>query len=543
MSTPGVPGAGVPGVRVPVAVVGAGPAGATAANLLGCYGVETLVIDRDSGIVDYPRAIGIDDESVRVLQAAGLADEVMADAIQNVPLKFFDSSGRCFASVQPSGREFGWYKRNIFLQPLAEAVLRRGLRRFPHVQTWFGTEVTHLDQGEDGVTLHLEGRDPVQARYVIAADGGRSGIRHQLGITLDGDTQPRQWVVIDCAADPLDAPWTGLHCDPRRPYVSARLPYGHRRWEFMLHPGEDGDSPARVTELLGYHMLDPASAGVVRSRVYTHHARLAHTFVSGRVALAGDAAHLMPPWAGQGMNTGIRDAANLAWKLAAIVRGQAGHGLLASYDRERRPHAKAMIDLSVRLGRVLSPANRPVALARDLLLRGASLVPGAEDWITQMRFKPRPRYRDGFFTTGAGEPRLPGAGSMFIQPMVDAPGAQRMKLDEALGNWFAVIGYGCDPLACADTAGRALVERLGARVVKIVESRAGDARRDSTRPGLCVIEDADNELRGWFEARNRNVAVLRPDRYIAALTTQRELSQALACLCSHPGLERVHRTT
>ena len=384
--------------QVPVAVVGAGPAGATAANLLGCYGVETLVIDRDRGIVDYPRAIGIDDESVRVLQTAGLAGEIMADAIQNVPLKFFGSSGRCFASVQPSVREFGWYKRNIFLQPLAEAALRRGLGRFPHVQTWFGTELTGLDQGEDGVTLHLAGRDPVQARYVIAADGGRSGIRHHLGITLDGDTQPRQWVVIDCAADPVDAPWTGLHCDPRRPYVSARLPYGHRRWEFMLHPGEDGESPAKVTELLGYHLPDPASAGVVRTRVYTHHARLARTFVAGRVALAGDAAHLMPPWAGQGMNTGIRDAANLAWKLAAIVRGQAGHGLLASYDQERRPHAKAMIDLSVMLGRVLSPAHRPVALARDQLLRAASLVPGAADWITQMRFKPRPRYRDGFFT-------------------------------------------------------------------------------------------------------------------------------------------------
>lgn len=512
-----------PGIRVPVAVVGAGPAGATAANLLGCYGVETLVIDRDSGIVDYPRAIGIDDESVRVLQAAGLAGEIMADAIQNVPLKFFGSSGRCFASVQPSVREFGWYKRNIFLQPLAEAALRRGLGRFPHVQTWFGTEVTRLDQGEDGVTLHLAGRDPVLARYVIAADGGRSGIRHQLGITLDGGTQPRQWVVIDCAADPVDAPWTGLHCDPRRPYVSARLPYGQRRWEFMLHPGEDGESPAKVAELLGCHLPDPASAGVVRSRVYTHHARLARTFIAGRVALAGDAAHLMPPWAGQGMNTGIRDAANLAWKLAAIVRGQAGHGLLASYDQERRPHAKAMIDLSVLLGRVLSPAHRPAALARDLLLRTASLVPGAADWITQMRFKPRPRYRDGFFT-GAD------AGAMFIQPMVENGRMERVRLDEALGNWFAVVGYGCDPLACVDTAGRALVGRLGARVVKVVESRAGDARRDGTHPGLCVIEDADNILSGWFAARNRDVAVLRPDRYVAALTTPPGLSQALADL-------------
>jgi 3-(3-hydroxy-phenyl)propionate hydroxylase len=513
-----------PDIAVQVAVVGAGPVGATAANLLGCYGVETLVIDRDKDIVDYPRAIGIDDESVRVLQAAGLADEIMADVIQNVPLKFFDSSGRCFASVQPSVREFGWYKRNIFLQPLAEAALRRGLRRFPHVTTRYGAEVTALEPDEEGVTLRVAGHGTVRAGYVIAADGGRSGIRGQLGISLDGDTQPRKWVVIDCAVDPVDAPWTGLHCDPRRPYVSARLPYGHRRWEFMLFAGEDGDSPAKVTELLGYHLPDPGAARVVRSRVYTHHARLARTFVSGRVALAGDAAHLMPPWAGQGMNTGIRDAANLAWKLAAIVRGQAGHRLLASYEQERRPHAKAMIDLSVALGRILSPAHRSGAVARDLLLRGAS-VPGARDWITQMRFKPRPRYRDGFF---AG----PGTGGMFIQPMAETAGGQRVRLDEALGNWFAVIGDGCDPLAGADAAGLALVERLGARVVKVVESRAGEARRGSVRPGLHVIEDADGELRRWFTARGRDVAVLRPDRYVAALTTSRDLSLILKALRS-----------
>lgn len=129
---------------------------------------------------------------------------------------------------------------------------------------------------------------------------------------------------------------------------------------------------------------------------------------------------------------------------------------------------------------------------------------------------------------------------MFIQPMVEAPSGQRVKLDVALGNWFAVIGYGSDPLACADAAGRALVERLGARAVKIVESRAGDARRGSARPGLRVIEDADNELRGWFAARSSDVVVLRPDRYPAALTTSRDLSQALAGLGSHPALERVH---
>jgi 3-(3-hydroxy-phenyl)propionate hydroxylase len=525
--------------RVAVAVIGAGPVGATAANLLGCYGVDTLLIDRDCEIVDYPRAIGIDDESLRTFQAAGLAEEILADAIQNVPLKFFDASGRCFADVRPAAREYGWYKRNIFMQPLAEAALRRGLDRFPQVKMLFGAELTRLEQDADGVTLHLEVADgrsiAVRAGYVIAADGGRSSIRSQLGIGLEGSTSPRKWVVIDCAGDPVDAPYTALHCDPRRPYVCAHLPYDHRRWEFMLFPGEDSEqmlSPAKVTELLGHHLADPGIVDVVRARVYTHHSRLATSFVKGRVALAGDAAHLMPPWAGQGMNTGIRDAINLAWKLAAIVKGQAGPLLLATYEQERRQQAKAMIDLSVTLGRILSPTRASTARARDVLLRAATIAPGIRDWIVEMRFKPRSYYRQGFIAPAAGRLKLPGTGCMFIQPMVEVAGKRRVRLDEAAGDWFAVAGFECDPLAHLDSAALAVVDRLGARIIKIVESRAGGAyhRKPNTRADTVVIEDIHNELRNWFSARGQNVVVLRPDRYVAALTTPQDLGQALIAL-------------
>ncbi|MGH3171755.1 MAG: bifunctional 3-(3-hydroxy-phenyl)propionate/3-hydroxycinnamic acid hydroxylase [Trebonia sp.] len=531
-------------IETRVAIVGGGPVGATAANLLGCYGVDALLIDRDRDIVGYPRAIGIDDESLRVFQAAGLAEEILSDAIQNVPLKFFDSSGRCFADVRPAAREFGWYRRNIFMQPLAEAVLRSGLKRFPQVRTRFGTEVTRLEQDEHGVTLHLlaDGAPTtVRADYVIAADGGKSSVRSQLGIAMEGSTHPRKWVVIDCANDPVDAPYTALHCDPRRPYVCAHLPYDHRRWEFMLFPGEDEEqvlSPAKIRELLGRHLADPDVVDVVRARVYTHHARLAESFVKGRVALAGDAAHLMPPWAGQGMNTGIRDAANLAWKLAAVVKGQASPSLLATYEQERRQHAGAMIDLSVNLGRLLSPARASTARARDLLLRAASAVPGARSWIADMRFKPRPYYQRGFIVPETSRT----AGAMFIQPTVEITGKRRVRLDDALGNWVSVVGFECDPLAQLDGAALAVVGRLGARVIKVVESRAGDAyhRAPNTRADTLVIEDADNELRGWFTAKGQNVVVLRPDRYVAALTTPQDLGRALTALAAHLGT--VHRS-
>ncbi|HTI22688.1 MAG TPA: bifunctional 3-(3-hydroxy-phenyl)propionate/3-hydroxycinnamic acid hydroxylase [Kutzneria sp.] len=507
--------------HVAVAVVGAGPVGVTAANLLGAYGVTTLIVDRESEIVDYPRAIGVDDETLRTFQAVGLVDEVLAGCIQNVPLKFFDAAGRCLADIQPTTQNHGWYRRNIFTQPAAEAVLRRGLDRHAHVRLMLGTEVNRLRQDPYGVTLSLAGGREVRADYVIAADGGRSPIRGQLGIPLAGSTHPRKWVVVDCANDPLDAPYTALHCDPRRPYVCAHLPDDHRRWEFMLFPGEDADqmlAPDRVNDLLRHHVEDPSVVKVLRARVYTHHSRIATRFVEGRVALAGDAAHLMPPWAGQGLNTGIRDVANLCWKLAAIVRGQADRSLLDTYDRERRPHAKAMIDLSTTLGRILGPTRPSVARARDWTLRAASAAPPVKRWLLEMRFKPVPHYRSGFV---APDDRTLAVGRMLAQPEVETAGGAHVRLDDVLGPWFAVVGFERDPLAGLTEAELAAVERFRPRVVKVVESRAGERqhRQPCVAEDTVVVEDVHNALRPWFRANGGDRVLVRPDRYVAAMST------------------------
>jgi 3-(3-hydroxy-phenyl)propionate hydroxylase len=530
-----------------VAIVGAGPVGVTTANLLGRYGVDTVLIDRETGVVDYPRAVGIDDEGLRTLQAAGLADDVLADAIQNVPLRFYDARGRCLAEVSPSSREFGWYRRNIFMQPLAERTLRAGLERFPHVRTLLGHEHVRLEQSPAAVRLELRRDDgtrvDVDARYVVAADGGRSGIRDALGVRLAGETHPRKWVVVDCANDPLDAPYTALHCDPRRPYVCAHMPFDFRRWEFMLFPGEDAEemlAPAKVRELLRHHVPDPSVVDVVRARVYTHHSRIAERFVVGRVALAGDAAHLMPPWAGQGLNTGLRDAFNLAWKLAAVVRGAAGPGLLASYEAERRAHAQAMIDLSTTLGRILSPTSTLTARSRDAFFRAATIAPGARRWILEMRFKPRPAYASGVFVPGGSRDRRRGGdpvGRMFIQPDVETGTGTCVRLDEVLGPGFAVVGFECDPAGHLDAAGTAALGALDAAVLRVVESRAGDVhhRRTDAWPGTTVVEDVENLLRPWFHRHGANVVVLRPDRYVAALCDARDLAGSLVSLRSRLG--------
>jgi 3-(3-hydroxy-phenyl)propionate hydroxylase len=519
-----------------VAVVGAGPVGATVANFLGLYGVETVLIERCPQVIDYPRAVGMDDECLRSFQAVGLAGELARDMIQNVPLRFFDARGRCFADVRPATREYGWTRRNIFLQPACERVLRSGLGRFPFVQTLLGHDVIRLRQDDFGVELEVlapgDEHLRIRAEYVVAADGGRSTVRDLLGVPLEGDTHPRKWAVIECDTDPLDAPYTGLHCDPARPYVSSRLPHGCRRWEFMLFPGEDDAEmlkPGKVRELLARHVKDPARLNIIRARVYTHHSRIARRFTVGRVCLAGDAAHLMPPWAGQGLNTGIRDATNIAWKIAAVVSERADPGILASYDTERRPHAQAMIDLSTTLGRILSPTSRQVAAARDLAFRSVVWAPAVKTWILQMRFKPMPRYTDGLVVSGDRGRNSP-VGRMFVQPLVETAHGQAVRLDDTLGSWFAVLGFGVDPAEHLADAERDYLTRLGATLIKAIDSRADRCQRTDTHQGTQVIEDLEGHLREWFTRYGTRFAVIRPDRYVAALADEASLGTVVSRL-------------
>jgi 3-(3-hydroxy-phenyl)propionate hydroxylase len=507
--------------------------GATVANFLGMYGVDTMLIERCPQIIDYPRAVGMDDECLRSFQAVGLADELAKDMIQNVPLRFFDARGRCFADVRPATREYGWFRRNIFLQPACERVLRHGLTRFPSVQTLLGHDAVRLHQDDLGVELEVlapgDEHLRIRAAYVVAADGGRSTIRELLGVPLAGSTHPRKWVVIECDTDPLDAPYTGLHCDPARPYVSIRLPHDHRRWEFMLFPGEDSEEmlkPGKLRELLARHVEDPVRLNIIRARVYTHHSRIAQRFTVGRVCLAGDAAHLMPPWAGQGLNTGIRDATNVAWKIAAVIRQRADPSILATYDAERRPHAQAMVDLSTTLGRILSPTDRRVAAARDLAFRSIARTPAVKNWVLQMRFKPMPRYVNGLVISGAHGRNSP-LGRMFIQPLVETAHGRTMRLDDTLGPWFAVLGFGADPAEHLTDAQLDYLTQLGASLIKVTDSRAGRGRRRATHQGTQVIEDFEGHLREWFAQDATRFVVIRPDRYVAAHADETSLGAAI----------------
>jgi 3-(3-hydroxy-phenyl)propionate hydroxylase len=508
-------------LRTSVTIVGGGPVGITIANLLGTYGIDTVVLERSLEILPYPRAVGMDDESLRVLQTTGLADAIARDSISNVPMRMFTAAGKCFADIRPATREFGWYRRNIFSQPIAEVTLRAGLERFSQVQLLCGAELTALEQDEQGATLRFRDIDGHQriiaTRFVVGADGGRSTVRELLGVPFDGTTHPRKWVVIECEDDPLDAPFTALHCDPKRPYVSLRLPYGLRRWEFILFPGEDDATmlqPPKICELLADHVADPAALRIVRARVYTHHSRVARAFHSGHVFLAGDAAHLSPPWIGQGLNAGLRDAGNLAWKLAAVVNGRLGPNVLETYHHERHEHAQAMIDVADRVGTVFALRNRLAAWLRDRLLLGMHRIPPVRDYVVQMRFKPMPVYGERGFVQavpGAANARV---GRMIPQPLVQLDG-DVLRFDDTCGPWFAIVGWQTDPRTHLSAPLLAQWRAAGARFITVV--RARDARMPPSDGDCTVVQDTENVLSYWFEDVGAQIAIVRPDRYVAAL--------------------------
>lgn len=558
-----------------VLIVGAGPVGLTLANTLGLAGVRVILAEKLPHIIDYPRAIGIDDESLRALQAAGLSDQVQAHITPHHWMRFYTASGQCFASISPHTDEFGWSRRNAFIQPQVDAILHQGLARFEQVQVLLGHELQSFAQHTDGVQAVLKNTDGVErtvrAQYLVACDGGNSAVRRGLNLAFEGRTKPNQWIVVDVRNDPLGTPHIDMHCDPERPYVSAALPHGIRRFEFMVMPGETEQTltqPENLARLMRKVVSNPDKLDYIRQRVYTHNARLAERFRVGRVLLAGDAAHIMPVWQGQGYNSGMRDASNLAWKLAMVVQGQAGPDLLDSYEQERRPHARSMMHLSEVAGDIFAPESRAAAKLRDTVMLAMNAVPPVKQYFAEMRFKPMPRYESGVVlhpaathNRGARLPlggllnlsgnsapsRLLGlmaekkdsllgrlvhgleaapdspVGRMFIQPRMAPAEGPAALLDEFIGLNFAVLAWSTDPTHGMDAQALAFWQRLNTRFIRVIPS--GQLRHaSSTGAGVLTLGDEQGRIRDWFSAQRQSVVFIRPDRFVAALASPQDVS-------------------
>ncbi len=532
--------------QVDVLIVGAGPVGLTLANILGQQGVHTLVVEDRETLIDYPRGVGLDDESLRTFQSIGLVEQILPHTVPNQILRFYDGKRGLLAEMAPPDARFGWPKRNGFVQPLVDAELLKGLARFADVQVSWGTRMENARQDADGVTAEIlrNGKaSTVRARYLVGCDGGRSATRRMMDVTFEGTTSETRWLVVDLANDPLGHPNSEVGADPARPYASISIAHGIRRFEFMIHADETDEQverPEFIARMLAPFVPHPDRVDIIRHRVYTHHSRIAGSFRKGRMLLGGDAAHLMPVWQGQGYNSGIRDAANLGWKLAAVVNGHAGDGLLESYDAERRKHARAMIDLSTLVGRVISPTNRHVATLRDKLIRAASVVPTLKRYVLEMRFKPMPRYDTGAVVHDANPTPTSPTGTLFIQPHVDTRTEQNLLLDEVLGTGFAVLAWNNSLRELLDDATFARWKALGA---KLIEARPGTQLHWTGHddPDITIVGDRTGALKKFFDAHAESVLFLRPDRCIAAAgiaQLSNELSRTLfEVLCLTEGGE------
>ncbi|WP_193176623.1 bifunctional 3-(3-hydroxy-phenyl)propionate/3-hydroxycinnamic acid hydroxylase [Oricola nitratireducens] len=521
--------------KTSVVIVGAGPVGLTIANYMGLSGVPTLVIEQREELIDYPRGVGMDDECLRSFQAIGLGETIAAHTTPDQKMRFLTEDGRIFASIEPKTREFGWPRRNSFIQPMIDKILFEGLSRYDCVTTAFGSDlVSYEDRGAD-VLLKVEKDGEIHhvaADWLVGCDGGRSIVRKTMGSSFDGITDSTRWVVIDLLDDPLGRPDSYFVCIPERPYVSIALPHGMRRLEFMVFGDETEEklcSPEGIRALLSRVLPRPEDANVLRSRVYTHNARLAGEFRKGRVMIAGDAAHLMPVWQGQGYNSGIRDATNLSWKLALVAKGLAGGGLLDTYGQERRDHLKAMIDLSVTAGKIFSPTSRIVAWLRDRIALALNLIPPVKRYIFQMRFKPMPRFDEGVVLKDErGQIRGAATGKLFPQPAVIVPEGNRQMLDDALGPGFAILSWGSDPQLFLSEDGRARWKRLGARFFALVPDTQFANFTGNILPGTEILGDADGSLHEWFSSQGADgtIVFLRPDRIVAGIVPPQEATEA-----------------
>lgn len=499
-----------------VIVVGAGPVGMTAATLLAARGVSVIVLEAQAEPVAEPKAISIDDESLRTYQAAGIADRIMRIVVPGTGTVYYGCDGRrLFQASGPAPYRLGFPFKNPFAQPELEHVLRSVLTENPHVDLRFGSRVLNVAQDRRRVCAVIEVAGiarSVRARYLIAADGGRSTVRTLLGIDMTGRSYTDNWLVVDTLEDTRTERYAMHHGRPERPHVIVPGLDGRCRYEFYLHPGEAEPGPnldfALIERLLEPHRnIRPEQ--VQRAVVYRFNAVNADEWRRGNIFLMGDAAHMMPPFAGQGLNSGIRDAANLCWKIAGVLDGTLEERVLSTYEAERRPHVDSTIHISERLGRVVMTTSKRLATSRDRIIRRMLETDDGRNYLQQMRYRPANAITDGLVRSGDI-----GAGIAVAQPRVfDAAASKVRMLDELAGRGWTTIGVDVPAEAWTDAEFVCAMTRAR-RLHVVVEQTLPNAIANAR-----VLVDVDGGLVREFEPYRGRFLLMRPDRLIAASWT------------------------
>jgi 3-(3-hydroxy-phenyl)propionate hydroxylase len=499
------------GFDADVAIVGGGPVGTLLAILLGKKGKRVALIERWSEAYSRPRAVTYDHEIARILATLGIDSENDPAIDFHDELYYWkDTQGENLQIVDwQSTSASGWRVRYWFNQPDLEVRLTGIADTLPSVEQLRGWQGMALAQDDDGVTLTLK-RNPeeggvdaasrtLRAKYVVGADGANSFVRESLGIENEDKGYFFDWLILDMIpnGDYETKPAQWQLCDPKRPTTIVPGGPGRRRWEYMVLPGESAEEmqkPERAWELLEPWGLTPENAVLERSAVYRFQARWAKVWNKGRCALAGDAAHLMPPFAGEGMCAGVRDAVALGWRLNAMLEGKVGPEVLDSYTTERLEHAKHYIDFSQELGRIICISDEKEAAERDARMKADLALRNNEPVPTDIC-----RLGQGAWCADAAH-----AGELSVQGVVQANG-KRDRFDQAVGQGWVLIGLDADPTAALTALQRQQLASLEGLTVKVGQ------------PGMpCDAVDIDGTYAKWLHEIDARYVLLRPDFYVAA---------------------------
>ena len=516
-----------------VAIIGLGPVGCAAAVFLAELGLRVVAIERDVEVYKLPRAVNLDGEIVRAFQGIGRGEELDAllQTVRPGDRAGFANSARQWMFGQDVA-DFGvngWQGMNMFDQPEVEGYLRDLVVGHTNVDAKIGFEATGFVQDEQGVELTisaLPSDDLVQAQptqvkanYLVACDGASSPVRKALQIEWHDLGYDHEWLVVDVTV--FDGHTlnndTVQVCSPDRicTYVCTKDPY--RRWEFKLLPGETREEmldPERIMSLLD-DWTPRETYEIRRAAVYQFHAATAASWRQKRVFIAGDAAHQTPPFLGQGMNTGMRDVINLAWKMELIAKGvcsaEGVDVLLNSYEKERTAHATDMVEWAVSIGMLMEHLARVEGAQRDGL--PPPETPPALQSSGYGQGREAPPIRDGLVVLQQVSDKG-STGYLFSQPIVTSGQGESFKLDGLLGRGFALV-HNVD-LALND-ASQQIVEVLG---IKTIDIRG--------------LQEEKGHIDNLF--KDSGCALVRPDRIVYGHTTKNLnendlLAQLAAQLC------------